>query len=175
MNTSSHVDQSTDHVAPLVAGKLSRKELMGERLRILVDQLKKDVPVCEALSKAGWPPRQARKGWIAVPQRAVELLIEQGVKFERIGQHLVKAPSKMEYRIIGAMHERMVTGAKDGVNAAKLLSQHKSVSNQFVQDAAQNVLVIQAPNEWKPSAPDAKPHEPAKPGKVIERELPEYE
>lgn len=141
----------------------------------LVELLHNDKPVGKALLAAGYTQHQARQGWASVPKAVIGKLIEQGMKFERIGDALIKAPDRMERRIIGAMHERMVTGAKDGVNAAKLLSQHKSISNQFVQDAAQNVLVIQAPNEWKPGQQDAKPHEPSKPGKVIERELPEYE
>lgn len=160
-------------VAASVAKPQSKRELVAERVRTLVALLKDDKPVCEALREAGYPEAQVKKGWEAVPQRVIEFLIEQGVKFERIGEVLIKAPGRMEKRVIGAMHERMISGAKDGVNAAKILTQHKSIANQFVQDAQANVLVIQAPAEWKPTA--------AEPRKVIdatpptETELPDYE
>lgn len=162
----------TPHVLSIcyMPKRLSRSEA-HQRHTALADHLRNNVPVGEALVKAGYTETQAHKGWDAVPQAVTHMLLASGVKLERIGKALKEDKEKLENRIIGAMHERMVEGHKDGVPAAKILTTHKSVASSFIQEQQNNVVIIQAPSDWKPETLE-KP-EPKQLTKLPA--LPEYE
>jgi hypothetical protein len=160
--TSNHTRNHTPRLSP------DESRARYERLSVA---LKEGKPIMAALLAAGWPERQARKGWKVVPRGAWEYLIERDTRLEQIGKQLLKDPSKLEARVIGEMYEAMMDRNSDGVPAAKLLAAHKSISPAFVQDAAQNVVVIQAPNQPYPEP--VKTVENVQP--VKDQLLPDYE
>ena len=126
-----------------------------------------------ALVEAGWSERQARKGRAAVPNRVYEIMLERGVPFEHIGRKLLEHPERIEARVVGFLDDAMMRRTNKGVSAARLLGSHKRV-NAFVEDQSQQVLVIQAPADWKPG--QFKPSEPVPPAlPPSEAEFPEYE
>lgn len=150
------------------------KAQRDDRIEKLVGMLAADKPVCDALREAGFPEAAARKGWRRVPKKALALLMQRhGIKQEKIGHALMQDPNALEARIVGAMHDNMIMGRSKGVNAAKVLIQHKSVASAFVHESANNVVVIQAPADWKPKPAIEWDDKPALP--PSEADFPEYE
>lgn len=166
-------DTSTEE-QPQQQRKLGRppRAVTKRRAELLIEQLQNDVPVCEALRNAGYSEGVASRGWASVPESVIEHIVARDARFGRIGHALIKKPDETEARIVGKMYHEMMNGEKQvPVAAAKVLTTHKSVAHAFVQDLQQNVVVIQAPSDWKP-APATKTVEQLP--SVSQQELPDF-
>lgn len=153
-----------------MANSLKRSELL-KRHALLTELLRKNTPVCEALLEAGYSEKQAHKGWESVPQAVTAQLLSKGVKHQRMGKALQADKDGLSARVVGRMYERMMDDGKDCVNAAKVLTTHRSIASDFIQEQQNNIVVIQAPSDWKAETLD-KP-EPKQLTKLPA--LPEYE
>jgi hypothetical protein len=165
---------SISSVTPSKPIRLSKEELQY-RHQVLTELLKKNTPVCQAMREAGYTEQRAQRGWRAVPVEVTQMLLDSGARHIRMGKALAenKEKKELEHAIVGAMYERMVEGHKDGVPAAKILTTHKSVASSFIQEQQNNVVVIQAPSDWKPSIIEAGAPQPEELKQLPE--LPEYE
>lgn len=164
---------TSDDLPASPKSQLTRDERVA-RINKLAELLNADTPVCKALEEAGYPESTCKRGWKGVPKIVNRLLIRSmGERQERMGLQLMKDPAALEARIVGTMHNNMVQGRSKGVNAAKVLIQHKSVASAFVHESANNVVVIQAPADWKPTALPQWDDKPALP--PTEADFPEYE
>lgn len=145
-----------------------------EKDRQIAKELMEGKPILEVMVGHGYHESYARKGRAALTKGIKLALLEQGTKYEWMGQQLLENPQLIESSVVGFLYESMMKRTNKGTTAAKLLGQHRRV-DMFASDAQQNVLVIQAPVDWKAPGQRYEPKEETPALPPAETDLPEYE
>lgn len=153
---------------------MGRHVVVTDKDRKIAKELLTGKSIYDVLTENGYSPKWARQGKAALSKGMQSAMLEQGQRIEWLGEKLLENPRLIENSVVGWLYQAMIDGRSKGVTAAKLLGGHRKV-DMFTSDAQQNVLIIQAPSDWK--APDRnyapKAQAPALP--PAEDDLPEYE
>lgn len=96
----------------------------------------------QALTEAGWSPKQAAKGRKALSKPILMELSRLGKPLKQLGRQALINPQEMHELAVGRTMYSALTGDEKGLQAAKQLGSHKSV-NCWQQDVSTGVIVIQ--------------------------------
>jgi hypothetical protein len=153
---------------------MGKHVVIREKDRDMAKEILAGKPIYEVLIANGYSPKWARQGKAALSKAIQSAMLEQGGRFEWMGARLLENPQLIENSVVGWLYQAMIDGRSKGVTAAKLLGTHRRV-DMFASDAQQNILVIQAPSDWKAPNVTYEPEqqEPALP--PAQADLPEYE
>jgi hypothetical protein len=153
---------------------MGRQIIVTEKDRIIAAEILKGVPIYQGLVGNGYSEKVARQGNAKVSKAIKLAMLEMGQRDDWMGEQLLANPKLIENTVVGWLYRAMQDGRSRGVTAAKLLGQHRKV-DMFASDQQNNVMVIQAPSDWK--APDVtyapQEQQPALP--PGEADTPDYE
>ena len=156
-----------------------RPIIVTDRHRIAAKAISDGKSIYDAMLEAGYSPSVAKRGHAGITRGIRQALVDMGngKRFAMMGKQLRRDPERLHDAVVGALYDASVNPRSKGVNAAKALGNHRLV-NAFVQDATQNILVIQSPAEWagKKAADNvAAPKGAQKALPPSETDLPNYE
>lgn len=145
-----------------------------ERHYIVAKALADGSSITDAMIQAGYSQSVARMGRSKIPKAVYALYFEMtGRELRTIGEAMCNNPKMAEHLLVGSLTKSMIERNSKGVNAARALTHHISVAEKFTPEQQNNVVVIQAPADWKPPTKEYKDWESLPP--VAQQALPEYE
>jgi hypothetical protein len=123
-----------------------------------------EAPISHTLVESGYTtPRQAKKGWAAVPDAVTKMVIQgatglpaakcdavlktipkQGQRLAELGKNLTA--EQQEHVVRGRLFKNVMTGQDKGAQSAKLLGSDRRV-NMFTPDNQTGVIVLNCPQE----------------------------
>lgn len=120
----------------------SKKPKTRAQHKKLAELLTQDVPVGEALRKAGWSDRQSLKGWAAVPDKVFAQLPKKAQKLAALGKNTDRETRKDLVR--GRLIQNTISGKDGGSLSAKILGSDSDL-NMWQSELQQGVIVLNAP------------------------------
>jgi len=89
-------------------------------------------------------PRQAKKGWAAVPDEVLKLagLSKKGKALAALGRQLTA--QNQEDLVRGRLAQNVISGKDGGSHSAKILGSDRRV-NMWTPDVQQGLIILQAP------------------------------
>lgn len=95
----------------------------------------------QVLMDAGYSESTAKRGWEAVPNRALKLLSRKGLRLKALGEIDAATQEKI---VRGRLVYNTIKGSDKGVLSAKALGSDRRV-NMFQPDVQAGIVVISAP------------------------------
>jgi len=133
-------DQRTDRGR--IMGKDHRAKKTPEQYKKLADLLGENMPVTEALEKAGWSKQQAAKGWQKVPAGVIRMLPKSARRLIELAKQTPE--EDMRSLVEGRLIDNITTGSDKAAQSAKILGSTKKLG-MFTPDQFAGLIVLQMP------------------------------
>jgi hypothetical protein len=125
-------------------GKDHRAKKTPAQYKKLANLLGQNMPVSEAMVKAGWSEQQAAKGWKKVPQGVVRMLPKSAQRLMHLGK--TTPAEDMRALVHGRLIDNVTRGSDKGAQSAKILGSSRDL-NLWTPDQLAGVIILQAP-QW---------------------------
>lgn len=125
-------------------GKDHRAKKTPAQYNKLANLLAENMPVSEAMVKAGWSKQQAAKGWKKVPQGVIKMLPKSAQRLINLGK--TTPADDMRALVQGRLIDNVTKGSDKGAQSAKILGTSRDL-NMWTPDQLSGVIILQAP-QW---------------------------
>jgi hypothetical protein len=125
-------------------GKDHRAKKTPAQYKKLANLLGQNMPVSEAMVKAGWSEQQAAKGWKKVPQGVVRMLPKSAQRLINLGK--TTPADDMRALVHGRLIDNVTKGSDKAAQSAKILGTSRDL-NMWTPDTQMGVIVLTAP-QW---------------------------
>jgi hypothetical protein len=125
-------------------GKDHRAKKTPAQYKKLANLLGQNMPVSEAMVKAGWSEQQAAKGWKKVPQGVIKMLPKSALRLINLGK--TTPADDMRALVHGRLIDNCTKGSDKGAQSAKILGSSRDL-NMWTPDTQMGVIVLAAP-QW---------------------------
>ena len=125
-------------------GKDHRAKKTPAQYKKLANLLGQNMPVSEAMVKAGWSEASAAKGWKKVPQGVIKMLPKNTQRLINLGK--TTPADDMRALVHGRLIDNVTRGSDKGAQSAKILGSSRDL-NLWTPDQLSGVIILQAP-QW---------------------------